>query len=68
MIGELNLGGVLISSMLISTPLTFVISFLLRRVFSWIGVYRLVWHPALFDAAIFMIIWSLVIRLPMPSL
>ncbi|WP_079432871.1 DUF1656 domain-containing protein [Zoogloea sp. LCSB751] len=67
MIGELNLDGVLVSSILVSTPLAFVFSFLLRRVFSLVGLYRIVWHPALFDAAVFMIVWSLVIRLPMPS-
>ena len=68
MIGELNLGGVLISSILVSTPLAFVLSFLFRRFLSWIGFYGLVWHPALFDAAVFMVAWAIVISLPIPSL
>ncbi|HOB44874.1 MAG TPA: DUF1656 domain-containing protein [Zoogloea sp.] len=66
MIREMNVFGVLISSMLITTPLTFAITFLIRSIFVRTGFYRLVWHPPLFDAAVFMIVWSMVVRLPLP--
>ena len=66
MIGELNIGGVLLSSVLVSAVLALVAAFAVRRVLSWIGAYRFVWHPALFDTALFVIIWAAVIAAPLP--
>lgn len=66
MIGELNIGGVLLSSVLVSAVLALVASFAVRRVLSWVGAYRFVWHPALFDTALFVIIWAAVIAAPLP--
>ena len=66
MIGELNIGGVLLSSVLVSAVLALVASFMVRRALSWIGAYRFVWHPALFDTALFVTIWAAVIAAPLP--
>lgn len=66
MIGELNIGGVLLSSVLVSAVLALIASFAVRRVLSWAGAYRFVWHPALFDTALFVIIWAAVIAAPLP--
>ena len=67
MIGELDLDGVFLSSVLVSATLALVIVFVLRRLLVWTRAYRLVWHPALFDAALFVIVWAAVARLPLPS-
>jgi hypothetical protein len=66
MIGELNLDGVFLSSVLVSALIALVLAFLIRRLLSWIGAYRFIWHPALFDAALFVIVWAAVVRLPLP--
>jgi hypothetical protein len=68
MIGELNLDGVFLSSVLVSALIALVLTFVIRRLLAWSGAYRLVWHPALFDAALFVIVWAAVARLPLPRL
>jgi hypothetical protein len=67
MIGELSLDGVFLSSVLVSAVIALAIAFVLRRLLAWAEAYRLVWHPALFDAALFVIVWAAVARLPLPS-
>lgn len=67
MIGELPIDGVFLSSVLVSAVIALAIAFVLRRLLAWAGAYRLVWHPALFDAALFVIVWAAVARLPLPS-
>ena len=66
MIGEVNISGVFLSSVLVSAVIALVASFLLRRVLSKVGAYRFVWHPALFDTALFVILWAAVIAVPLP--
>jgi hypothetical protein len=68
MIGELQLDGVYLSSVLVSAFVALAIAFVMRRLLAWAGAYRLVWHPALFDAALFVIVWAGVVRLPLPRL
>ena len=68
MIGELDLQGVFLSSVLVSALVAFGAAFVVRRLLRLLGAYRLVWHPALFDAALFVILWAMVIALPLPSL
>jgi hypothetical protein len=64
--GELNIDGVFLSSVLVSALIALVASFVLRRVLSKVGAYRLVWHPALFDTALFVILWAAVVTVPSP--
>ena len=66
MTGEFNVGGVFISSVLVSALIALAAAFLLRRLLLWAGAYRLIWHPALFDTALFVILWAGVIALPLP--
>lgn len=66
MIGELNFNGVLLSSVLVSAVLAFLVTFVVRRLLARIGAYRLIWHPALFDFALFVILWAAVIAVPLP--
>jgi hypothetical protein len=56
MIGEISFYGiylpVLLLAALLSLALTRALGYLLAR----IGFYRLVWHPALFDFALFILV------------
>lgn len=61
MTGEMNIGGVFLSSVLVSAVIALVASFVLRRALSKVGAYRFVWHPALFDTALFVILWAVVV-------
>ena len=66
MTGEMNIDGVFLSSVLVSAVIALAASFVLRRVLSKVGAYRLVWHPALFDTALFVILWAAVVTVPNP--
>jgi hypothetical protein len=66
MTGEFNLGGVFISSVLVSALIALVAAFIVRRLLAMAGAYRLIWHPALFDTALFVILWAGVVALPLP--
>ncbi len=57
MIGEADLHGVFVSWALIWPLAALAIGAVLRRLFAAAGFYRLVWHPALFDLAMFVILW-----------
>jgi hypothetical protein len=55
---EYALDGVFVSAALVSALIALVLSFVLRRLLALVGAYRFVWHPALFDAALFVILWA----------
>ncbi len=58
MIGEFSLGGVLVPPLLVWAVAAMALGIPLRRVLAWAGCYRLVWHRALFDLALFVILLS----------
>jgi hypothetical protein len=64
MIGESNIQGVFISAVLVSAVIALALSFVVRRLLALIGAYRFIWHPALFDTALFVILWAVVVALP----
>jgi len=66
MIGEFAIDGVFLSSVLVSAVIALAASFVLRRVLSKVGAYRFVWHSALFDTALFVILWAVVVTVPSP--
>ena len=66
MIGELDLNGILLSPALASGVMAFLLFLPLHRVMVRLRVYRIVWHAALFDAAVFVILWAAVAALPLP--
>jgi hypothetical protein len=68
MIGEFDLDGVFLSSVLVSAVIALLASFLIRRLLGRLGAYRLIWHPALFDTALFVIVWAGVASFPLPRL
>ena len=64
MIGESDINGVFISAVLVSALIALGLSFLIRRLLALVGAYRFIWHPALFDTALFVILWAAVVALP----
>jgi len=63
MTGEFNLYGVFIPSLMVWTAIAVALTALMRAGLRLAGVYRLVWHPALFDLALFVIVLGGVITL-----
>ena len=58
MLAEVSLFGILINVGLVSALLAGVLLIPLRKALTFIGAYRLVWHPALVDLALFTLLWS----------
>lgn len=50
---EVDLFGILVPSLLVWIVVAYVIGALLRHLFERAGLYRHVWHPALFDLALY---------------
>jgi Protein of unknown function (DUF1656) len=60
---ELDLFGVFVPGLLCCGLAAFVVNSALRRVLASAGFYRIVWHRALFDLAMFVVLLALVVRL-----
>lgn len=63
MIGEASLDGVFVAWPLIWAIVAYLIGAVLRRLLTAVGFYRIVWHPALFDLAAFVVLWGTVSEL-----
>lgn len=55
---EIDISGVFVSSVVALGVTAFLLTVLLRRLASAVGFYRIVWHPALFDVALFVILFA----------
>jgi hypothetical protein len=55
---EVNLSGVFLPAALLWAGIAFLLSSVISRTLSRIGFYALVWHRALFDAALFVLFWG----------
>ncbi len=55
---ETNIGGVYVPAALVWAGAAFILTILIERLLGWTGFYRLVWHRALFDLAVFVILWG----------
>ena len=55
---EINIGGVYVPAALVWAGAAFVLCILIERILGRTGFYRLVWHRALFDLAVFVILWG----------
>jgi len=53
MASELDLFGVLVPSLLLWSVLAFVLARIISRLIARAGLYRRIWHPALFDFALY---------------
>ena len=58
---EIDLFGVYVAPMSVMLVAAWVITITLRRVTVRFGLLRHVWHPALFVAAVYMIVLSLIV-------
>ncbi len=56
--GEADFQGVFVAWPLLWALLALGIGALLRRLLMFAGLYRFVWHPALFDLAGFVVLWG----------
>ena len=63
MIGELNIYGVFVPSLMVWAALAVGLTAVTRAGLRSAGLYRLVWHPALFDLALFVIVLGGVLSL-----
>ena len=63
MIGEIDLHGVFVAPLLVWMVAAFAASAMLRRFLGWTGLYRLVWHRALFDSSLYVVVLGAVVAL-----
>lgn len=56
MIGEFSLYGIYLPWLLVLALLAWAVAWTVRRVLARAGFYRLVWHPPLFDLALFVVL------------
>ena len=60
MIGEFDIYGVYFPAFAIYAAIAFLLQVLIKRLLNTYGFYRLVWHRALFDLAIYVILLGVV--------
>lgn len=63
MIGEVEIFGVFLRSELVTSAAALALTFVLEQLLIWSGLYRHLWHQALFEVALFVIVWGLVVKL-----
>jgi len=63
MITELNVAGIYMAPIVLYAIVTLPIFLVLRTILARLGFWRLVWHPALFETALYLSILSLLILL-----
>jgi hypothetical protein len=59
--GELDLFGVFVPGLLCCGLVALALNAALRRVLAYAGFYRMVWHPPLFDLAMFIAVLGAVV-------
>ena len=60
---EIGISGVFVPALLIWAVIALLVSVLLRRLLAASGFYRFVWHRALFDLALFVMVLGVVVWL-----
>lgn len=61
MIGEVDVFGVFVPAVLVLMFVAYVIGLVIRTVLTRTGFYRLVWHRAIFDLGIYVLVLGLVV-------
>jgi hypothetical protein len=61
---ELHLGGVFVPAALVWAAAAFILSSVIGRVLSRTGFYAWVWHRALFDFSLFVMLWGAISAIP----
>ena len=67
-IGEFDIYGVYFPAFAVLAAIAFVLQLAIRRLLAACGVYRFVWHRALFDLAIYVILLGVVTAAAAPLL
>ena len=62
MIGEASFYGLYLPWLMLLCGVTLGVQWLVHRVLGALGVYRWVWHPALFDTALYVLLLYVVSR------
>ena len=62
MIGETEIFGIYLNSELITSLIALILTFAVHRLLVLLGLHRRVWHQALFDTALFVILWAVVLN------
>ena len=60
MIGEFDIYGVYFPAIAVFAAIAFVLQLAIKRFLEAYGIYRFVWHRALFDLAIYVILLAVV--------
>jgi hypothetical protein len=61
MIGEIDVLGVFVPSVMVLMFIAYLVNLVIRNVLARIGFYRLVWHRSIFDLGIYVIVLGLVV-------
>jgi hypothetical protein len=59
MISDINIYGVLVPTLLPLAMASYLVFRLTHRALATVGIYRHVWHPALFDIALYFVLLGL---------
>jgi len=60
MIGEFDIYGVYLPAFAVFAAIAFVLQVVIKRLLDACGAYRFVWHRALFDLAVYVILLAVV--------
>jgi Protein of unknown function (DUF1656) len=61
MIGEIDIFGVFVPSVLVLMLVAYLINLAIRTVLAYVGFYRFVWHRSVFDLGIYVLVLGLVV-------
>ena len=62
MIGELNIDGVFLPSLLLVAVFAFCLTTVVRLSLRRLNLYRFIWHAGLFDVALFVVVlWAIAV-------
>jgi len=67
MIPEFALGGVYVAAVPVTATIALVTALSLHWLLMRTRFYRWVWHPVLFDTALFVVIWAAITLFPLPT-
>lgn len=61
MTADYLLGNILVAAAPVDACIALAVAFVVHRVLAAVRFYRWVWHPVLFDTALFVVIWALLV-------
>jgi protein AaeX len=61
MIGEVEIGGVFLPTILVAGITGFLATLAARRILRVVAAYKFIWHAGLFDVAMFVVMWWLAV-------